>query len=126
MTRIKLKPSTSYKFVTYSLRDAKLRSLLSWYDKNLLSWYEYKQQKQKCELPTTHQQQQLLTQLRLRPSDITKLRYSEKNALIDALATAKMSWRRNHKQKTKTKKVVDKRQQTITKFFKLNHTTVPN
>lgn len=94
------------KLVTFSSLDMKLRRLLIWYLQH------------KDDVLPEHQQQ-INSQFRLfdisanklKLIDITTMKYSEKNALLIGLLKANMTWKQY-------KKLVDNRQQPITKFFK--------
>lgn len=91
--------SKSNKLTTFSLTDSKLMRLLFWYKQH------------KGEILPIHQQRISRLNLRLGTGDVTKMRFSEKNEWIDALRAAETTWR-------KYKKLEDKRQHPITKFFK--------
>jgi hypothetical protein len=85
------------KLTTFSSIDAKLKRLLLWY------------QRHENEILPIHQECININQLR--SVDISKMRYSEKKEWTKALTEARIRWR-------KYRKLDDKRQQPITKFFK--------
>lgn len=94
----------SNKLTTFSPTDAKLSRLLSWYKQHkgevLLSHQQY-----------LHSQFRLFDEVNWLCSTSTRMKYSEKIALLKALTAAKTTWK-------KYKKLEDKRQHAITKFFK--------
>jgi|Transcript_3680 hypothetical protein len=95
------------KLVTFSSLDMKLRRLLIWYLQH------------KDDVLPEHQQHinsqfrlfDIFSKNKLKLIDITTMKYSEKNALLIGLLKANMTWKQY-------KKLVDNRQQPITKFFK--------
>ena|SRR6056300_1241890 len=96
--------SRSNKLTTFSPTDAKISRLLSWYQQHknevLLSHQQY-----------LHSQFRLFDEVDWLCSTSTRMKYTEKSALLKALAAAKTTWK-------KYKKLEDNRQHTITNFFK--------
>ena len=104
LTTLERRPNTmNNKLTTYSLTDAKLR--------RLLSWYREQKQKGKGDILPIHQQYLDLSLSQLRMVDISKMRYLEKIGWIKLLGAAEKKWR-------KYNKLLDNKQQPITKFFK--------
>ena len=90
---------------TFTCKDAKLRRLLLWYQ-------HHESELGSC-IPK-HYHPQLV---RVRVTDVTKLRYTEKNELVHVLEAAETSLRRFRKQKEEGNARSKFKQQPITNYF---------
>ena len=96
------------KLTTFSSTDAKLNRFLLWYERHKHELVK----KQENEEDNKQEYQYLLLLLsQFRLLDSTKMKYSEKNALLKALIAAKKAW-------GVYRKLEDNQQHPITKFFK--------
>jgi RNA processing factor Prp31 len=89
---------------TFTCKDAKLRRLLLWYQ-------HHESELGSC-IPKHY-----YSQLRVRVTDVTKLRYTEKNELVHVLEAAETSLRRFRKQKEEGNARSKFKQQPITNYF---------
>lgn len=89
---------------TFTCKDAKLRRLLLWYQ-------HHESELGSC-IPKHYH-----PQLRVRVTDVTKLRYTEKNELVHVLEAAETSLRRFRKQKEEGNARSKFKQQPITDYF---------
>jgi hypothetical protein len=89
---------------TFTCKDAKLR--------RLLLWYQHHESELVLCIPKHY-----YSQLRVRVTDITKLRYTEKNKLVYVLEAAQSSLRRFRKQKEEGNARSKFKQQSITNYF---------
>jgi len=96
--------STSTKLNTFTCKDAKLRQLLLWHQ-------HHKGELGLC-FPKHYR-----SRLRVGVTDVTKLRYTEKNELIHILEAAVTSLRRFRKQKEAGNARSKYKQQSITNYF---------
>jgi len=93
----------STKLNTYTRKDAKLRQLLL--------WYQHHESERDLGIP-----KHFHARLKVRATDVTKMKYTEKNDLIDILEAAENSLRRSGTQKQNRSKCQLK-QQPITKYI---------
>jgi hypothetical protein len=93
--------STSTKLKTFTCKDAKLRQLLLWHQ-------HHKGELGLC-IPKHYR-----SRLRVRVTDVTKLRYTEKNKLVHVLEAAVSTFR---KQKEAGNARSKYKQQSITNYF---------
>lgn len=91
---------TTTKLNTFSRKDAKLM--------RLLLWYEHHEGNRGFHIPKHYR-----SQLRVRSIDVTKMRHTEKNELVDVLEAALRKFRKQEQDKTKSKH----KQQPITNYF---------
>ena len=102
---MKITNRISTKLNTFTHKDAKLRQLLL--------WYQHHKNKNKCDLLIP---KHFHSRLRMRAIDVAKMKYTEKNELIDVLEATETSMRRFRKQEQDRSKNQLK-QQPITNYI---------